>query len=182
MSNLPREVDVNGIKLSPMVRFAGTHKGVSFELCNWRVLQEKTIWNYYIYIRERQMQPNIFASVWLEPEVKEFFGRKRVSYDYDTSPLGVVDMHGGMTYYARMGYPVGFRAIKIGCDYNHYQDFEKVGEYTVDEVAADCIASIEHCIKIFEISPEDIKEPLLLTDSESRPIGANGDTVVESGL
>ena len=73
-------------------------------------------------------------------------------HDYYGSIVSEVELHGGITYYAKHGHSEGHRYVEIGCDYNHLRDHEH-GPYRIGEVVPDCIASIEDAIVKLGIKP-----------------------------
>lgn len=72
-------------------------------------------WNYYLSIYESKTED--FEKWWLEDKVSEYGS---VSHDYWGLPVHELELHGGITYYAKHGHTVGTRRVEIGCDYGHY--------------------------------------------------------------
>lgn len=74
-------------------------------------------WNYYLHIYESKVED--FEVWWLEDKVSEY---GTVSQDYYRLPVDEIELHGGITYYAKRGHTVGQRMVEIGCDYGHYSE------------------------------------------------------------
>ena len=90
------------------------------------------------------MVPN-FEEIWLPEEVKSFSsGREYISHDYYGCPrLRNVEIHGGITYYAKHGHTVGHRCVEIGCDYSHLYDDQR--DWTMQDLFFDACATIDDC-------------------------------------
>lgn len=130
------------------------HRDIRIKIVSWRhkdpsgYFRQRSPsgnWNYYVYLPEHRC-PN-FGALWLEDEVKSVTPNSRgwITHDYYGSPLGDVDMHGGITFYAKHGYTFGFRVVEIGCDYSHL--FDDGRSYTVEGVAAEALATVEDLIE-----------------------------------
>jgi hypothetical protein len=142
--------------------YSGTHKNIAFEIARWGVEREshaalnhgRGCWNYYIYLRERQLEN--FNDFWLEPEVKEFSpgGTKYVSYDYYSSPFSNISWHGGVTFWegGNLLLP-GYRYIKLGCDYSHLYDAERGYGYELSEVYEDLLQTIDELLPLLKLKP-----------------------------
>lgn len=101
-------------------------------------------WSYYLYIVEGQFPKEVFDSLWMQPEYKRWSENSpiRKTFDYYSSPLASIEMHGGITWYEQYGdVECSDRRIEIGCDYMH--SFDQDIRYSLKEVKADAIASIE---------------------------------------
>lgn len=102
--------------------------------------------NYYVYLREA-MVPN-FEEIWLADELKRWWptAPERVSHDYyGCSRLCNVEMHGGITFYAKHGHSVGHRYVEIGCDYGHLYDDQR--DWTIQDLFFDACATIDDCFE-----------------------------------
>lgn len=138
--------------LSVKRTYTADHLTIPFEIVHWGKERGKHeplnngrgCWNYYIYLLESRLTN--FQNFWLEPEVKEFSpgGTKYLYYDYFSSPLSAVDWHGGITFWEGDNILLpGHRSIKVGCDYSHYFDEQRGFDYTLEDVFADCLHTIE---------------------------------------
>lgn len=121
----------------------GTHRDINFKIVNWKFETKipeysfKENWNYYVYIPEKR-SPR-FSEIWLPDIIKEV--SPYVTHDYYTQSIGSVEMHGGITYYAKHGHVEGFRVVEIGCDYQHYWD---EGErYNEEYITRDAMRTID---------------------------------------
>jgi hypothetical protein len=114
----------------------------------------KENWNAYVYIYENKCLD--FDSLWLGDELKRFFpeGAEYVSHEYMNSIFDQIEMHGGITYYAKHGHVRGHRCVQIGCDYQHYCDEGK--SYSMEEILAEVKYSADQCVKSFYKKEEKI--------------------------
>jgi len=152
---IPKEVVLpSGIKLRPKITFNITHKLIHANVVNWRIMDEQTQWNYYVFLHEMNLPAGMFDQLWLKPTAERFTPNSplRESYNYYTPLFNRFDFHGGITFYKRHNYCEGCRAIELGCDYGHIWDREH-GEYTVHEVAHDCINTIESILTALQLYP-----------------------------
>ena len=123
------------------------YRGVSFELVRWGSVpdigmpyedgQFNPIWNIYLSIDTNRIPENRKPkSFLLRPKREE--GRSTVFYDYYKHPvLNSIEFHGGITFYERTAQ--GW--IKIGCDYNHYQDHHSM--YSFHHLLSDAHRAID---------------------------------------
>jgi hypothetical protein len=92
------------------------------------------IFNYYLYIPEKHFK-NVFEELWIEDKIYKITesSPERISHDYyNIEAIDYMDLHGGCTFYQKLGHTAGHRTIKVGCDYNHLWDMESLPEfYTV---------------------------------------------------
>jgi len=100
----------------------------------------------------------------------EFGGKTRKRYNADKIP-DVFEFHGGCTYYSKdRDIFLGYFILKIGCDYNHYQDEQQ--QYQLQDILYDVKKSIDsflsryqykrwcgNCGGVFNSSDGVIKEP-----------------------
>lgn len=144
MSEELRKQDVWHIFYKDLVSIKIVHWGVENFFNNGR-----GTWNYYIFIHER-FCPR-FDELWLEDKLSRFSetSPEHVSHDYMSGATGELDMHGGITYYAKNGYSKGHRSVELGCDYNHYWDEGRA--YTIEAVLVDAKASAEQAIEIYQL-------------------------------
>ncbi len=147
-------------KLEAQRTWRGSYRDLQFKIVSWqfRGLEDRYpsgAWNYYVYIPETKV-PN-FAAIWLDDEVKKLtpVSRGRVSHAYYASPLGSVDMHGGITYYQKHGHTEGYRCVEIGCDYQHLHDDGQ--EYDERDVLRDAMQTIDDLYDRGLIAPEEAK-------------------------
>lgn len=110
--------------LRECMAWRGEYKGVPFEINRRPKYQEigNFDWTFYVYFIERKCQD--FGSLWLPDRVLQLSAGDRgyVSHDYMDSKLASVEWHCGITYYEKIGHTEGHRAVKAGCDYQHYWD------------------------------------------------------------
>lgn len=124
----------------------GTHKGVAFEVNNWKTdhtPEHPDRWTYYLIIHlNRIPEENNPQSFWLKPKDNSILP-KHIYYDYYSHPvIGSIEFHGGITWYSKeAGFDEAPKIIKIGCDYSHIWD-EGV-PYRLDNILADVENSIE---------------------------------------
>lgn len=140
------------IKISKAIKYTGTYKGISFLISQHGIgdsYRPEGTWCYYLLINEKQLPNEYKKDFILEPK---FDDKGRLSHDYYDTKIADLDWHCGITYYSKEGGADGEPIIiKIGCDYAHYWDENKV--YDKDCLLHDVKASIR---KLFELFP-DIK-------------------------
>lgn len=98
--------------------------------------EERGIWCSYLYIAEQRTPKDLFAKVWLEPQLVRFanVSPERVDYKYnECGALNDLPFHGGITYYKPLCTVPNHRIIEVGCDWNHLRDQEN-GFASIDEV------------------------------------------------
>lgn len=145
-------------KLDHAEYWSGQHLGLHFKIVHWGIdvqhYQGHGNWNYYVYLSERNT-PN-FEEMWLPDKVQKFSPESHgfVSQDYYGLSANGADWHGGITYYAKLGHMVGYRAIELGCDYAHLFDSERGYDYTLNEVLYDCLGTIKQLVEILDIKSE----------------------------
>jgi hypothetical protein len=116
------------IKLTEIISNRGCYKDIHFKISSWYfdspALGFERAWNYYIYIPEKNLTSEMFDKCWLPDKLVKYSPESEgwISHDYYDSPLGDVPIHGGITYYAKLGHTEGKRVIEIGCDYQHLND------------------------------------------------------------
>lgn len=128
-----------------------TCHGLQIKIANWQIRgMEHPTWNYYIYLPESLLKER-FAEVWFPPKLVKITPESRgfVSYDYYPSALNVDAWHGGITFYAKHGEVEGFRAIEVGCDYNHFWDEENGHPEDLDGVSYDCEETVKQLLAAF---------------------------------
>ena len=119
------------------------YKSIAYEVQNFDLLGNKDAWAFYLYLRLDQFNEDIQTSLWLDPKASGI--GNHIMYSYSEAPvICELDWHCGCTFYEKIG---GFdghkRAVKVGCDYQHYWDEGKhydVG--LVAQEARDCIDSL----------------------------------------
>lgn len=136
------------MKLEHQDIWRGSHRGIQSKIVNWDKGADYTpgsegIWNCYIYIPESKAAN--FESLWLPDIAKRWSPNspERISHDYYAPGFPFIEMHGGITYYAKHGHTPGHRRVEVGCDYSHLWDHERGGGYTHDSVAGDAVAAID---------------------------------------
>lgn len=114
-------------------------------------LLPKENWNYYIYLYEKYCVD--FESLWLPDIVKSFSegGTEYITHN-EYEKFGNVQMHGGITYYAKHGYSVGHRCVQIGCDFSHLYDEGMT--YRVEGVYQEAMDTARECIERFYVKQE----------------------------
>lgn len=103
--------------------YRGTHKGVPFEINSrkpYDAEKRSLDWTFYVIFCESQCAD--FASIWLPEVIHKMATRDYVSNDYMGSRLANVEWHCDITFYEKVGHAEGHRAVKAGCDYQHYWD------------------------------------------------------------
>ena len=130
----------------------GTHMDVAFEISHHGVsdYQPQGVWCYYLIVSESQLSLKDFGKLWLEPTAHydRSNGSKTPMYPAGSwfgaqSLLDEVGFHGGITFYEK-NQPVDGeqRWVKVGCDYNHLWDQEKLGAYNAEWLEMDARKSI----------------------------------------
>ena len=138
------------------------HANLFIEIVHWGVdsmNNGKGVWNYYVTIPERLVKPEVFAKLWLDDK-EERFSEKGLSYitnDYMSQPFADVDWHYGITYYEKCGQVVGYRMVKLGCDYNHLWDEETGHPDILDSVLMDAKQTAEQLAKMYEPSETNLR-------------------------
>lgn len=101
------------------------------------------VFYYYLYIPEKYFK-NIFEGLWIEDKIYKITeaSPERVSHDYHMiKAIDYMDLHGGCTFYQKLGHTEGHRVVKVGCDYNHLWDMENPHNFY--QVARDAKRSAE---------------------------------------
>lgn len=134
-------------KLDAQRVWRGRYRDVGFKIVSWpfRGLEDRFpsgAWNYYVYIQESACAD--FTAIWLKDKKVRFSEKApfHITHDYYNSPVGDVEMHGGITYYAKHGHTEGHRCVEIGCDYQHLWDDGK--SYDEEDVLRDVEHTIDH--------------------------------------
>lgn len=129
----------------------------SIEIINWGKCPDNKegTWNYYVTIPERVLGPK-FKDLWL-PDIKSRYskaGNEHLIHDYESEPFSSYEMewHGGVTFYEKVGSVEGHRAVKLGCDFAHYNDIGQ--QYSLTEVYNEAYHTAE---KLFELYKNDIE-------------------------
>jgi len=140
------------MKLTKTTSWIAQYRGVSFEVKRWPlgVDYPKDAWNYYLLVDLAMLPEDANPASWWLTAKPMLIGRG-VYYDYNFHPImPKLDWHGGMTFYKKIAGLDGerIRVIKLGCDYQHYQD--EGCSYTVGGVAGDVRRSID---KLWELVP-----------------------------
>lgn len=118
------------------------YRGVGFSVANWKMESVGDCWAYYLYVKLEQIPEAVRERFWLKPE-KTSFKSMPISYNYYGERLvSELNWHGGCTYYSKeAGIDGEPRAVKIGCDYQHY--FDEGYSYNSSIVTADAKSSID---------------------------------------
>lgn len=119
---------MHNLKLNEQKVWRGTHLGVPFKIVNWHMTSIEAAWNYYVYLHESKCKN--FESLWLEDRLVQFAPGCpiRVTHDYYGVPIfSEIELHGGITWYNKLGHSVGHRCVEVGCDYQQPWDMENGG-------------------------------------------------------
>jgi hypothetical protein len=121
------------IKESNTKKWTGTHRGVGFEINNFKtpaiegLCSEQDNWTYYLFIHlSRIPKANNPETFWLKSKPDDN-GRVYYKY-YEHSVINNIDLSGGCTWYSKeLGFDGSDKVIKIGCDYAHIwnTDYER---------------------------------------------------------
>jgi hypothetical protein len=120
---------------------------LDYEIKHWGVPHMndgRGVWNYYVYLREAQLTPDAWAKVWPEPVrfMDRSAGYKQPIFDEYNSALADADWHGGITFYERhVDYDCGLRHVKVGCDFSHYWDRDRI--YDLERVQREAVNTCE---------------------------------------
>lgn len=131
-----------------------SREGLSWEIIHWGTKtrnNDKGIWNYYVTILEKQVDPKIFKKLWLKP--CGYIGDNIPVYWYTDTIVSGCDWHGGVSSYNKEKTPdTENRRVKFGCDYNHIWDQDLY--YDLESVYRDCMNT---CQKIAEVIKPKIR-------------------------
>ena len=122
------------IKLSDHQRWQGNYKGIDYQIVKWKPGYYQTNpeyddgykWNYYIFVKPRKLKTRVLGEL------------GKIVDDYKMYPD--VEMHGGITYWARKKTSRLIEVDELGCDYSHSWDDGVT--YDVDDLLKD----IKHTI------------------------------------
>ena len=136
---------MNTIKhLRKQNQWLGEYRGIHFKIVNWSFessQDEMTKWNYYLYLPENRCVD--FKLLWHEDKPQKFCETSpvRIVHDYYEGPTGQINMHGGITWYEKLGHTEGHRRIEVGCDFMHLYDDEKT--WTLEDMLHDIITAVD---------------------------------------
>jgi len=120
------------------------YKGIGFEIQKF-TLCDKDAWAFYLYIPLDALPEDIRERFWLPPQKNDT--SRRIHYDYYAESLiSDIEWHCGCTYYEKFGMDGEPRAVKIGCDYQHYWD--EGHTYSVDYVEMDAKRAIDSFLEL----------------------------------
>jgi hypothetical protein len=125
--------------------WTGEYHGVRFIIVKWQI-NNHPIWNYYLMLAVEQIPTEFHKEFILPGKYISFIGggREHLSYDYFTDFFESMEWHGGITYYNKLLDGEGkLEGVKLGCDYNHYFDEDRIYQYTLKEVLEDVQNSID---------------------------------------
>lgn len=134
------------------------YRGINFEVVKWIYQKSEgyrsdAIWNYYLFLNDRDLTEDSFNKIWLEGKPYKIIESSPFRYMYDYSALECGEFHGGITFYEKqIVADCNIKCVKIGCDYNHIWDEECY--YSEHEVIADAKNSIDKLLEILELKPE----------------------------
>lgn len=136
----------------------GVYKGISFEIKNFKRdglaeyhIKDSDNWTYYIYFLKHQLNPEVFANIIANLKIE-----KHGNCNYYDSPIANLEWHCGITFgELTLDENKEIRALKAGCDYQHYWD--EGYTYCLDYVKHDVLKTIDSFIEIF---PDYANKPL----------------------
>lgn len=101
----------------------GKYREINYEINNFK-LSENDSWTFYLYIPLNILPKEKRELFWLKPQRYKLSTSYWIGYDYmQSNIINRIDWHCGCTFYEKHG---GFdghkKAVKIGCDYQHYWD------------------------------------------------------------
>lgn len=98
-------------------------------------------WTYYIYLRQPQLPPGVFAKMNLQPEPDVITGK--LCYRWSQTPIASdLYWHGGLSFYEKHWWEDEKTVtIHLGCDYQHLGDEHRT--YSCECVAADARHTID---------------------------------------
>ena len=123
--------------------YSDSYKGVPFELAFYQPdYAVEGWWCSYFKIKKSDCSEKVWEQIVLEPEVSEYWARPHFSY-MQMPLISNLPFHGGITFYTQLYCPEQKEiwAVKVGCDYHHYQDEEHT--YTLEQVRSDIFAVID---------------------------------------
>jgi hypothetical protein len=135
-----------------------TYLDLAFEIKHHSLEQNngKGIWNYYVVIPDTALSPEDFAKLWLDPEGSYTATYELTYYLTDKLPIAKCAWHGGITFYEKIIHPdTKFRAVKIGCDYNHLFDSEDGFPYNLEVVTSNVIRTIDQIASELRLKRRD---------------------------
>ena len=110
-------------------KYYDKYRDVTYEIRNWRFVGKHITWNYYVYLKDWMLPPEIWKGLWVE------------DFQYLDSALENIPMHGGISFCKR---DHDNQIIEIGCDYCH--DFDSDVEYTVDKIVVEVKETIDYIL------------------------------------
>lgn len=145
------------IELQSKKVWLGIYRGVRFEINNFRFGPTDTEdrWTHYIAIWLEQLPEELQPKFWLDARVFSIAEghREHITHDTHNSIISSLEFHGGCTFYDKIaGLEGGPKAVKIGCDYQHYWDVGK--QYDVNFVYSEVKETID---SLYKLANEKIK-------------------------
>ena len=64
---------------------------------------------------------------------------------------GQLEMHGGITYYAKHGHTEGHRTVEVGCDYQHYGDETSATCRDENTLVRDAMQTVDHMLDVLQL-------------------------------
>jgi hypothetical protein len=127
--------------------YSDEYRGVAFELVRWGTVADigedyvnqefNPIWNIYLSIDTKRIPERHKPKSFLLRKKKSKLGTW-TGYNYYKHPVLIsISFHGGITFYE----PREDGWIKVGCDYNHYQDHHSM--YTFRYLLYDAHVAID---------------------------------------
>ena len=133
---------VEGILPVKMVHWGADREHESLKPLN----NGKGVWNYYIMLPEWILKDK-FPSIWLDDLVNESYSY--ISHDYMNASFADVYWHGDLTFYTKLGHTKGYRAVEVGCDYNHLFDMEQ--DYDLESVVSESTETALQLINLYNL-------------------------------
>ena len=129
----------------------GTYLGIDWEIQRFPSFDKNRRehdWTMYLFlVLNRIPKENNPDSFWLEP-IKDDKGRAH--YNYMGHPvLAEIKWNHGITWYSKeCGFDSTLQMIRVGCDYQHFWNFENCCEYDIRWVLDDMTEAVESFRKI----------------------------------
>lgn len=134
------------MSLDKATSWCGTSpEGLQYEIVFWGetyMCEGTGMWNYYVYLPERQFTAEVWNGIWLTPSDywERSSGTRIPTYDYWSSILSNAEWHGGITFYEKRTFREGEECVvKVGCDYGHAFDRDFFYQYSLEDVQRDAL-------------------------------------------
>lgn len=125
--------------------WSGNYRDVPYEIFKWwNLYSMKSLpnWTHYIYLWNFQFPESMQNQI--KPDIHYTHFGLRISPTREWAES--LEFNGGCTYYrVDTVHEYGY-LLKIGCDYQHYEDIGK--DYTLEDIQKKCIKTIDSLYKI----------------------------------